>query len=64
MQKIVILLVNGGLASTSILPLEIFQSAGTLWNALNGIPLESRFDVVTASADGANPAAASTAATT
>lgn len=53
MQKIVVLLVNGGLASTSILPLEIFQSAGTLWNALNGIPLESRFDVVTASADGA-----------
>ena len=53
MRKIVVLLVNGGLASTSILPMEIFQSAGTLWNALNGMPPESRFEVVTASADGA-----------
>jgi transcriptional regulator GlxA family with amidase domain len=53
MHKIAILFVNGGLASTSILPLEIFKSAGTLWNALNGVPLEPRFDVVTASADGA-----------
>jgi transcriptional regulator GlxA family with amidase domain len=53
MQKIVVLLVNGGLASTAILPMEIFQSAGTLWNALNGVPLDSRFEVVTASADGA-----------
>lgn len=53
MQKIVILFVNGGLASTAILPLDIFKSAGTLWNALNGIPLDLRFDVVTASADGA-----------
>src|SRR6185436_19223517 len=52
MQKIVILFVNGGLASTAILPLDIFKSAGTLWNALNGVPLESRFEVVTASADG------------
>ena len=52
MQKIVILLVNGGLASTAVLPLDIFKSAGTLWNALNGAPLESRFEVVTASADG------------
>jgi len=52
-RKIVILFVNGGLASTAILPLEIFKSTGTLWNALNGVPLESRFDVVTASADGA-----------
>lgn len=52
MQTIVILLVNGGLASTAVLPLDIFKSAGTLWNALNGVPLDSRFDVVTASADG------------
>jgi transcriptional regulator GlxA family with amidase domain len=52
-QKIVILFVNGGLASTSILPLEIFKSAGTLWNALNGVPLDGHFAVVTASADGA-----------
>jgi len=51
-QKIVILLVNGGLASTAVLPLDIFKSAGTLWNALNGVPLDSHFEVVTASADG------------
>src|SRR6187549_387475 len=52
MQKIVILLVNGGLASTAIVPLDIFKSAGTLWNALNGMPLETQFAVATASADG------------
>jgi transcriptional regulator GlxA family with amidase domain len=52
-QKIVILFANGGLASTAIVPLDIFKSAGTLWNALNGVPLELQFDVVTASADGA-----------
>jgi transcriptional regulator GlxA family with amidase domain len=52
-QRVIVLFVNGGLASTSILPMEIFKSAGTLWNALNGVPLESHFDVVTASADGA-----------
>ena len=53
MQRIVILFVNGGLASTAIVPLDIFKSAGTLWNALNGVPLSSGFDVVTASEDGA-----------
>lgn len=52
MQKIAILLVNGGLASTAVLPLDIFKSAGTLWNALNGVAPESRFEVVTASVDG------------
>jgi transcriptional regulator GlxA family with amidase domain len=51
-QKIAILFVNGGIPSTAILPLDIFKSAGTLWNALNGVPLAARFDVVTASADG------------
>ncbi|MXO59544.1 helix-turn-helix domain-containing protein [Altererythrobacter salegens] len=52
MQRIVILFVNGGLPSTAILPLDIFKSAGTLWNALNGVELNAHFDVVTASADG------------
>jgi len=52
-RTIVILFVNGGLASTAILPLDVFQSAGTLWNALNGTPPEAHFAVLTASADGA-----------
>jgi transcriptional regulator GlxA family with amidase domain len=53
MKKVVILFANGGLASTAIAPLDIFKSAGTLWNALNGAPLDAHFDVITASHDGA-----------
>jgi transcriptional regulator GlxA family with amidase domain len=53
MQRIDVLFVNGGIPSTAIVPLDVFKSAGTLWNALNGAPLEAFFDVVTATADGA-----------
>lgn len=53
MRTVAILFLDGGLASTAVQPLEIFKSAGTLWNCLNRQPLETCFEVVTASHDGA-----------
>jgi transcriptional regulator GlxA family with amidase domain len=52
MRRITVLLLNGGMASTAIWPIEIFRCAGRLWNALQGIAQQPLFDVVTASIDG------------
>lgn len=52
MHDISILFVNGGMASTSVIPLEIFKSVGTLWNSLNGLPLDGQFNVTSVSHDG------------
>jgi transcriptional regulator GlxA family with amidase domain len=45
-------LLDGGLPSTSIAPLEIFSCAGTLWAMLTGAAAEPRFRVRTATIDG------------
>lgn len=52
MRRITVLLLNGGMASTAVWPVEIFRSAGRLWNALQGIAQQPAFEVVTASIDG------------
>jgi len=49
---VTVLLLDDGLSSTAIMPLEIFHSAGVLWNALQGHPATPAFRVVTASIDG------------
>jgi len=49
---VTIVLLEGGYASTAITPLEIFHSAGLLWNWLHGEPQHPRFRVRTASIDG------------
>src|SRR6185312_7801660 len=49
---VTVLLLDDGLSSTAIMPLEIFHSAGVLWNALQGHPAKPAFRVVTASIDG------------
>jgi len=46
------LFLEGGLATTAILPLEVLRSVGVFWNILNGVPAEPRFDISTASRDG------------
>jgi transcriptional regulator GlxA family with amidase domain len=46
---VTVLLLEGGLPSTSLAPLEIFGCAGTLWGLLTGTPSEPRFRVRTAS---------------
>ena len=52
MLHMAVLFLNGGCASTALLPLEIFRNAGVLWNMLNGRAPAPRFHVTTASADG------------
>jgi len=51
MIDVTVLLLDDGLPSTSIAPLEILASAGTLWGRLTGTPGEPRFRVRTASVD-------------
>jgi len=49
---VTILLLDGGYASTAIGPLEVFHSAGMLWNHLRGEAAQPRFRVQVASIDG------------
>src|SRR3954470_3371629 len=52
MIDVTVVLLDGGLPSTSMAPLEIFACAGTLWGMLMGTPAEPRFRVRTATIDG------------
>jgi hypothetical protein len=52
MIDVTVVLLNDNYASTAIGPIEVFHSAGLLWNQLKGEPLEPRFRVTTASLDG------------
>jgi transcriptional regulator GlxA family with amidase domain len=49
---VTIVILDEGYASTAIAPIEIFHSAGVVWNWLHGEQLEPRFRVRTASVDG------------
>jgi transcriptional regulator GlxA family with amidase domain len=49
---VTVVLLDGGYASTAIGPVEVFHSAGLLWNWLKGEPLEPRFRVRVASPGG------------
>jgi transcriptional regulator GlxA family with amidase domain len=50
--QVTVLLLDGGHASTAIAPIEVFRSAGVLWQALRGEDERARFAVGTASLDG------------
>jgi transcriptional regulator GlxA family with amidase domain len=52
MIDVTVVLLEDGLPSTSMAPLEIFACAGTLWGMLVGQPCEARFRVRTATVDG------------
>jgi transcriptional regulator GlxA family with amidase domain len=52
MLHVVVLFLNGGCASTALLPMEIFRNTGVLWNLLKGKAPEPRFRVTTASLGG------------
>lgn len=52
MIDVTVLLLGDCYASTAIAPVEVFHSAGTLWNVLNGEPRSPRFRVTTASFHG------------
>ena len=49
---VTVLLLDGGYPSTAIGPIEVFHSAGLLWNRLHGEKEEPRFRVRIASIDG------------
>ncbi len=49
---VTVVLLEEGFASTAIGPIEVFHSAGTLWNWLQGEPQRPRFRVRIASLDG------------
>ncbi|QFT91693.1 HTH-type transcriptional regulator CdhR [Roseovarius sp. THAF9] len=49
---VVVVLVNEGHASTAVSPIEIFSSAGTMFEELRGKDPDPRFRVTTASIDG------------
>ena len=49
---VTVVLLDAGYASTAIGPIEVFHSAGLLWNRLHGDAAEPRFRVRTASIDG------------
>src|SRR5260221_4438218 len=49
---VTIVVFEDGYASTAIAPIEIFHSAGVVWNWLHGETVHPRFRVRTASIDG------------
>ncbi|HEY6025036.1 MAG TPA: helix-turn-helix domain-containing protein [Pseudolabrys sp.] len=49
---VTVVLLEAGYMSTAIAPIEIFHSAGTVWNWLQGEPQKPRFRVRIASLDG------------
>lgn len=50
--EVTVVLLDDGYASTAVGPIEVFHSAGRLWNILAGTPEEPRFRVRVASIDG------------
>ena len=50
--NVTVVLLDGGFASTSVAAIEVFHSAGLLWNRLLGTPEQPRFRVRTASISG------------
>jgi transcriptional regulator GlxA family with amidase domain len=52
MIDVTVVLLEGGMPSTSLAPLEIFACAGTLWGLIMGTPAKPRFRVRTATIDG------------
>jgi len=52
MIDVTVILLDGGLPSTSVVPLEIFACAGSLWSTWMGEPAVPRFRVRTASVGG------------
>src|SRR5262245_39973171 len=51
--EVTVVLLEAGYASTAIGPIEVFHSAGVLWNFFHGDAPQPRFRVRVASVDGA-----------
>lgn len=53
MLEVTVVLLDDGLSSTAIMPVEIFHSAGALWHGLHARPAQPAFKVRTVSMTGA-----------
>ena len=51
---VTVVLLDDGLSSTAIMPVEIFHSAGALWHEIHDRPGEPAFRVTTVSVSGAD----------
>lgn len=51
-MRVTILFLSGGMASTAVAPMEVFRSAGVVWQSLHGDRPRPVFEVTTASPDG------------
>jgi transcriptional regulator GlxA family with amidase domain len=54
MLDVCVVMLDDGYASTALMPIEVFHSAGALWRELKGQSPEPRFRVTTASMTGAS----------
>ncbi len=52
MLDVTVVLLDEGLSSTAVVPVEIFHAAGALWNALHDRPTQPAFRVRTVTLDG------------
>lgn len=52
MIDVTVILVEGGMPSTAVAPVEVFSMAGVMWKTMRGEPVERHFRVRTASRDG------------
>lgn len=52
MLDVTVVMLDDGLSSTAVMPVEIFHSAGALWNDVQGRPTTPAFRVRTVSLDG------------
>jgi transcriptional regulator GlxA family with amidase domain len=52
MLEVIVVLLDDGMSSTAIMPVEIFHSAGMLWNLLHDRPPQPAFNVRIVSLDG------------
>jgi transcriptional regulator GlxA family with amidase domain len=52
MLDVTVVLLEDGMSSTAIMPVEVFHSAGRLWNEVHGRPPEPSFRVRTVSLEG------------
>jgi transcriptional regulator GlxA family with amidase domain len=52
MLDVTVVLLDGGFSSTAVMPMEIFHSAGKLWNDLHDCPSNPAFSVRIVSPDG------------
>jgi transcriptional regulator GlxA family with amidase domain len=64
MINVTVLFLNGGSPSTTVMPAEIFDTTGSLWNVLNAEEPSPRFRVTTATVDGRSVRAGETIAMT